>query len=142
MKKKKVVWDFPPDVFWITPEGKVIEVIGHLTAIRSDPEFFGFAFPPRTESEVDKVFMELLTDHWIRGRVSGNKVYFQVGAVNRRVMDIIIEFLMAFRDHIDNVIIESAYPVWRSWELPIEDILEDRYPVAWRLNPKKKGGKR
>ena len=34
-------WDFPPHVFWLSPVGRTIESVGHLTAIQEQRDTFG-----------------------------------------------------------------------------------------------------
>jgi hypothetical protein len=130
-------WKFPPEVFWITPDGEVRDIIGHLTAMQEDPASYGFSFPPITKSEISRAFDALLLNRWVRGRLNGDKALFQVWSANNTTIGNIAGFLMLYRPHIKTVVIETGNP-YRIWELKPIDIIEDRV----LFNPKKKTRKK
>src|SRR5262245_19245077 len=72
------LWDFPPDVFWISPLGDPLEVVGHLTAMRERPELFGLHAAPRSNDEVDRAFADAWAQGWIRGRYSDGVFFLQM----------------------------------------------------------------
>jgi len=140
-KKKKQKWVFPPHVFWISPQGEVLDIIGHLTAIQHDPHEFNLTYPPQTESEIDEAFDYILKEGWIRGRVSEPNVYFYFYRLSRNVLQNITDFLLFYQvpemwvANFDfHQPTHKAMPI----SIPVRDFLEGRYPSYWERNPKKR----
>ena len=133
MPKKIKDWEFPPDIFWITPDGETMDIVGHLSAIQQDPGAYGFHFPPQTAEEINHVFTTLLRDNWVRGRFSSGEAYFQIWTINKPVLDSIVEFVSKFYGQIKLVAVEQVYPN-RIYESTPKAFLSDRVIP----NPKKK----
>lgn len=133
MPKKIKTWEFPPDIFWISPDGEIRDIVGHLSAVQQDPASYGFHFPPQTTEEINHVFTTLLMNRWVRGRFSSGQAYFQIWTVNRPALDSIAEFVRMFQSHIKLVAVEQVYPN-RVWESTPKAFLSDTVIP----NPKKK----
>lgn len=135
-KYKQDRWVFPPDIFWITPDGEIREIIGHLTAMQQAPEAYGFMFPPHTKDEIDYAFSTLFRNSYVRGRYSmqSEQAFFEVWAINRTVIDSILEFLSSYQNHIRAVMVEVWYPGHRIIEAALADVLSGRVLI----NPKRR----
>jgi branched-subunit amino acid aminotransferase/4-amino-4-deoxychorismate lyase len=133
---KKSRYDFPPDVFWISPQGKVFDVVGHLSAIQERPQRFGFYFPPQTHQEIDKAFTSLLEQGWVRGRCSGDTAYFQILTATPESIGLIQDLVLSYRENVKNIAVETLDPM-RAWEFNFSDFIGHRFPSVWQLNPKK-----
>lgn len=134
--RKTRKWEFPPDIFWITPDGEVRDIIGHLTDMQQSPEAYGLMFPPQTRAEIDFAFQTLFTDSWVRGRYSMQKrqAFFEIWAINQTAVDSILEFLAYYHRHIKTIMVEIWYPGHKIIEATLDDVLNGRVLI----NPKKK----
>jgi hypothetical protein len=133
----KKSWDFPPDIFWITPDGGVIDVIGHLTALQGHPETFGLHASPRTKREVDDAFRYLWERGWVRGRFSGGTFSFQMERPRGIPLGNSFNLVLKFEDQATGVEVAFSDPEYAQmgkW-MTAEDFLAQKFPVSWRINP-------
>lgn len=133
----KKSWDFPPDIFWITPDGIVIDVIGHLTAIQGHPETFGLHDSPKTKRQVDEVFRDLFAAGWVRGRCSNGTFSFQMERPRGVPLGNSFNMVLEFKGQATGVEVAFSDPEYAQmgkW-MTAQDFLGQKFPVAWRINP-------
>ena len=132
-------FDWPPDIFWISPDGAVIEVIGHLTAMQARPDTFGLIGPPQTREEIDAAFQELFGRGWVRGRWSDGAFSLQMERPRGVPMGNAHELVLRFAAHAQEVDVDFADPRFArmSKRMSATDFIEQRFPLAWRLNPRR-----
>lgn len=133
-------WEWPPDIFWISPEGAVIPVIGHLTAIQAQPDTFDLAAAPRTRAEIDAAFRELLGRGWVRGRWSDGRFFFQMDRPRGVPLGNAFALALKFPAHTREVAVEFVDPRFErmSEEMSGQNFLEKKFPLAWGLNPRRR----
>jgi hypothetical protein len=124
-------WDLPPDVFWISPEGEVIEVIGHLTEIMEAPERFGLAAAPSTKEEADRTFAELMEQGWVRGRLSGSTFNFHILEPRTDALAASQAFVSRYAGHGRWVVVDFWRPIKPPAPFTVRDFVEGRWPAAW-----------
>jgi len=130
---------FPPEIFWLDPQGAVVEGIGHLTMLQNDPERFGLAGSPQTPAEIDGAIRLVLESEWVRGRYSlaDRSWYFQIARPGGNVVGNIHALVLEFADHADEIIVEMPWPRWIVLEISVKDFIDQKFPSAWGLNPRK-----
>jgi hypothetical protein len=86
--------------WWIHPNGKVVPIHEHLSAVQSDPRAFGLtareAAPLEEESELDqraRILGAVLRKGWIRVRASHGHAVFELWKGSRRSYDTICDFI-------------------------------------------------
>ena len=133
-------WDFPPDIFWINPHGAARSVLGHLTDMRMYPDTFGLPAAPQTKADVQTAFDELFSEGWVRGRWTGDKFTFEMDRPRGLPMGNAYDFVLKFREHGHKVIIDFWLPEYKKYrdEMSVDEFLDRRFPIAWRLNPRRK----
>lgn len=75
---RPAAWEFPPDIFWISPQGQVVEGVGHVSMMQERPEAFGFHAGPQGKREIDFALLGLWHRGWVRGRFAGETFSFQL----------------------------------------------------------------
>lgn len=135
--RRPKAWQWPPDVFWISPDGAVIEVIGHLTALQAHPETYGFSYAPRTRAEIDKAFHEMFDAGWVRGRFSGGVLHTQMERPRGTSLGNVFDLILKFREHVQSVDVDFANPAYAkmSRELLVAEFMDQKFPGSWGLNP-------
>lgn len=115
-------FDFPPDVFWLTPEGA-----------------------PETKGEQDTVISDLLGRGWVRGRYTGERFYFEMDRPRATPMKAAYDFVLRFEKHGKDVVVDFPPPHTGFGGKPVlvKDFLDQKFPIAWGLNPgpKRRKGK-
>ena len=145
-KKEKLPkgFEFPPEIFWITPDGGVLSIIGHLSAMQGRPSTFGLASSPETHAEIEDAFAKLFSEGWVRGRWSlvDQVASFHMERPRGGPMGNAYDFVVKYAAYIDKVEIDFADPSWfkAARDFPKEQFLGQMFPVSWGLNPKRKGG--
>lgn len=131
-------WTWPPDIFWITPEGVVVEVIGHMTAMQAHPETFGLDRAPTSKRDVDLAFLDLWSRGWVRGRFSDGKFSFQMERPRGLSLSACYDLVLKFEKQADWVDIDfSDHACARmSTGMHAKDFLQQKFPTSWRLNPR------
>jgi len=128
-------YDFPPDIFWLSPDGDAYEVIGHLTAIQAHPEIFGVD-APKTKKEIDAVFSELFEDGWVRGRFSDRTFHFQMGRPRGLSLSAAHAIVLKCQKHATDVSIDFAPGApWPPKDFSVDDFIEQKFPQSWGINP-------
>lgn len=127
-------WDFPPDVFWITPDGVLIEVIGHLTAIQASPETFGLVVAPETKRGISDVFQSLFSDGWVRGRFSGETFFFQMARPRGSSLAGAHALVVQYAGHGIRVVVDFDPPYFPQ-EFLVKDFVAQKFPASWGINP-------
>lgn len=144
MKKKKLPpgtsrapFEFPPDIFWISPDGVVISVIGHLTALRQSPWTFGFSFAPETKEEIEGAFRAVLGGGWVRGRFSSGVTSFHMERPRGTPLGNAHDFVLRFKSHITIVEVDFYDPAWfkAAKDFDVDDFLDQKFPLSWGINP-------
>jgi len=130
-------WDFPPDIFWISPEGVTIDVIGHVTAMQGSPDTFGLPASPVSKKEIDEAFRNLWAGGWVRGRFSSGTFSLQMDRPRGTPLGNAFDMILHFQDHAEEVDISFSDPEFESMgkSMAAKDFLEQRFPTAWRINP-------
>jgi len=131
-------YDFPPDIFWISPDGHVIEVIGHLTALKAHPELFGFSRPPETKKDADDYFRTLFEAGWVRGRFSDATFHFQMERPRGLSLGGAYDLVVRYADQTDRVVIDFTSPKYRGEDFTRDEFLAQKFPGAWGINPPKR----
>lgn len=140
-EKKPDAWEgYPPDIFWITPDGKVMDVIGHLTSMQSDPDTFGLAASPETKEEIEEAFEHLWTQGWVRGRFSDGTFSFQMERPRGLPMGNAYDLVVLHKPHAKKVEVEFADPA--AWKMrknfEADEFLAQKFPGSWGLGSKKR----
>jgi hypothetical protein len=130
-------WDFPPDIFWITPDGVAIDIIGHVTAMQARPETFGLHKSPTTKKEIDDAFRGLWAAGWVRGRFSDGTFYFQMERPRGKPLGNCFEMVLQFKSDAESVEISFADPEFEPMgkSMTAEEFLDQKFPTSWRINP-------
>jgi hypothetical protein len=128
-------YEFPPDIFWISPDGGVYEVIGHLTAIQAKPELFELPSSPKTRAEVDRAFSALFEQGWVRGRFSDGTFYFQMGRPRGLSLAAAHGLVLKFQAQAKEVSVDFAPGPYRPKDFSVEDFIDQKFPQAWGINP-------
>lgn len=133
-------WDFPPDIFWITPDGVVKDVIGHLTEMQANPELFSLPSSPETKEEVDAAFETVFSDGWVRGRTEGELINFQMERPRGLPMGNAFDMALKYRNMLSEVAVEFYDPVyWKHRKkMSIDHFLNQKFPGSWGLGSKKR----
>lgn len=131
---------YPPDIFWISPDGAVVEVIGHLTAIQAQPETFGLAAAPRTRAEIDESFRELFEGGWVRGRYSDGAFDIQLDRPRGGPLGNAYDLVARFARFAQRVNVDFADPRFAraAKEMAAAEFLEQRFPLSWGLNARRR----
>ena len=132
-------WDFPPDIFWITPDGVAIDIIGHVTAMQAHPETFGLDRGPVSKKEIDEAFHGLWAAGWVRGRFSDGTFYFQMERPRGVPMGNAHELVLRFARYAKEVDVDFFDPRYARMakRMSAADFMEQRFPIAWGLNPRR-----
>jgi hypothetical protein len=133
--KRKRRFEFPPDVFWIKPNGQVMPVIGHLTAMQAKPEDFGLPAAPTSDETIDKAFTELWEEGWTRGRYGDGVLHIQMGEPAKTQMEYVRGLVEKHADQVSEVDVDFAHPVyWRMGKvLSATAFVQERWPIVWGL---------
>jgi hypothetical protein len=135
-----IVTPLPPDIFWVAPDGSVIEGIGHLTMIRQSPELFDVPAPPRTRAEADAAFGSLLRDGWVRGRYSltDKRIDAQIGEASRTPISNLYDFVLRYAEHVETVRVDATWPRLDFQDFTAEEFLAGKFPARWHMNPRRR----
>jgi hypothetical protein len=143
-KKEKLPkeFEFPPEIFWIKPDGKVIPVIGHLTAIQQRPKFFGFMESPTSAGDADFSFGSLFGDGWVRGRfslVDGVASFHMARPASAPVANA-RAFVLKYAAFIQKVEVDFYDPAFfkAARDFTKNEFAEGAFPEWWQLNPKRR----
>lgn len=130
-------WEFPPDIFWITPDGVVIDIIGHVTAMQAHPETFGLDKAPTSRWEINEAFRVLWADGWVRGRFSGGTFHFQMERPRGKPLGNCFEMVLQWQEDARDVEIAFSEPEFEPMgkSMTADDFLAQKFPMAWRINP-------
>jgi hypothetical protein len=131
-------WSFPPDIFWITPDGVLIEVIGHLTAMQAHPDTFGFVAAPEGKREIDTAFQSLFESGWVRGRFSDGTFFFQMGRPRGSSLGGSHSLVVEYASHTNRVMVDFQ-PPYPPQDFTTKDFIEQRFPASWGINPSRRG---
>lgn len=128
-------WAFPPDIFWLGPEGQVYSIVGHWTDLKLHPDRYGLPAPPETEEEIELAFSRLLEEGWVRGRFSAGTFYFQMDRPRGAPMRLAHELAMRYQAFTKRVEVDFAHPsfAYLSDELSGIDFLEVNFSKRWGL---------
>lgn len=123
---EKETWDFPPDVFWISLQGEVVEVVGHLTEIMEAPGKFGLAAAPASREEADRAFADLLAQGWVRGRRSGATFHFHILEPRTDALAVSQAFVRRFAGHGRWVVVDFWRPIKPPAPFTVRSFVEGR----------------
>lgn len=135
LRKKTPKISFPPDIFWISPEGKVRDIIGHVTAIQGHPEKYGFHAAPETPDEINGVLNILFIEGWVRGRFSSGVFSFQMERPRGTPMGNAYDLVVRFQEWVESVEIDFWDQDFKSMakSMPGKEFLSQKFPVRWGL---------
>lgn len=131
-------WIFPPDVLWITPDGVLIEVIGHLTAMQAHPETFSLPAAPTSKRDIDDAFQSLFASGWVRGRFSDGTFFFQMGRPRGSSLGGTHALVVEYARHASRVVVDFL-PPYPPQDFTAKDFIEQRFPISWGINPPRRG---
>lgn len=133
--KKKVLPKFPPDIFWISPEGKVRDVIGHVTSIQGHPEAYGFHAAPETPEDIDVALRGLFEEGWVRGRFSSGIFSFQMERPRGTPMGNAYDLVRVFQKETEGVEVAFWNPAYKTMAKTMtgKEFLGQRFPARWGL---------
>lgn len=131
-------YQWPPDIFWISPDGKVREVIGHLTSLQAHPEAYGLTHPPVMKDEADDAFAFLFSEGWVRGRYSSGTFSFQMERPRGLPMGNAHAMVLLFEEHTKKVDVDYWLSEFRKYgkDITAREFLEQRFPSSWGLGRK------
>lgn len=135
MKRKRERMVFPPDIFWISPEGKVREVVGHVTSIQSRPETYGLADAPKSKEEIDETLWGLFKEGWVRGRYHDGTFHIQMERPRALPMENAYILVKKFESEAKSVDVDFWDPAFAKMgvEIGASDFLALRMPHRWGL---------
>jgi hypothetical protein len=135
MAKKKRPPEWPPDIFWISPEGKVKGVIGHVTALQARPEAYGLPDPPIGAGAIDRALDDLFEAGWVRGRFSQGTFSFQMERPRGLPMGNAYAMVLLYRDEAKTVQVDFWLAAFSRFgkDLAAADFLAQRFPAHWGL---------
>ncbi len=131
---------WPPDIFWISPEGKVLDVIGHVTSIQAKPEVYGLPATPETTVEIDQALAGLFEAGWVRGRFSHGVMSFQMERPRGLPMGNAHALVLLYQGQVKRVEVDFWLVdfVRLANDLQADDFLAQRFPAHWGLGRAKK----
>lgn len=132
---KKPILRFPPDIFWISPEGKVRDVIGHVTSIQGHPEKYGFHDAPQTPAEIDEAMNHLFEQGWVRGRFSSGVFSFQMERPRGTSMGNAYDLVCSFQKEATEVEVDFWAPDYKVMgkSMTAKEFLSQKFPSKWGL---------
>lgn len=128
-------YEFPPEIFWISPSREVVPVIGHITGLRQDPDRFGLPAAPESKSDIDDALSTLFEGGCVRGRFESEGFRFQMLKPWTFPLSNAHGFVLTWRIHAREVSVDFYDPAfWRFGKtMSVEEFLEPRFPAAWGL---------
>lgn len=133
--KRKSVFEFPPDIFWIAPSGDARDIIGHVTSIQGHPEAYGFHAPPQTKEEIDEALTYLFQEGWVRGRFSSGKFSFQMERPRGTPMGNAYDLVRRFQDQATEVEVDFWDPNFKVMGISMaaKEFMAQKFPSRWGL---------
>lgn len=133
-------WEFPPDIFWITPDGGIMSVIGHVTAIQQTPEAFGLHVAPETREEVSRALNDLWAQGWVRGRFSDGVFSFHMERPRGVTVGNAYDMVAKHSRHAEKVEVDFADPFYFKFakDFTAGEFLMQKFPSSWQLNPRRR----
>ena len=135
--KKKVAksYEFPPDIFWVSPEGKLLNAVGHVTDIKAKPEKYGFHAAPENKEQIEEYLACLFEAGWLRGRFYSGKFEFQMERPRSIPMEHAYLLVEKYRFQTTKVIVDFWLPEFVDFrkEMTAEDFLALKLPTTWGL---------
>lgn len=130
-------FEFPPDIFWIPPNGEFIDIIGHVTSIQGHPEKYGFHAPPETKEEIDEALAYLFQEGWVRGRFSSGEFHFQMERPRGLPMGNAYDLVCRFQDQTLEVDVDFWDPAYKmlTKKMTAKEFLAQKFPARWGLGP-------
>lgn len=134
-KRRRPLPAWPPDIFWISPEGKVRDVIGHVTALQARPEAYGLPSAPRTPEEIDHALAGLFEAGWVRGRYSHGVMSLQMERPRGLPMGNAHALVLLYQNEVKRVEVDFWLVEFVRFanDLATGDFLAQRFPDAWGL---------
>lgn len=111
--KSKRVLDFPPDIFWISPEGEVLNVIGHVSSIQVKPKAYGLRVGPKDLNEIESVFNHLSKQGWVRGRYNSGTFSFQIDRPREIQLANAVDLVYRFQAQAKDVRVDFLDPTFK-----------------------------
>lgn len=129
------VSDFPPDIFWIRPDGFVYNVIGHLTGIKGKPEKYGLHSAPEGKAEEERALDGLFREGWVRGRFSDGTFSFQMERPRGTPMGNAHKLVLEFADQAKEVAVDFWDPSYAKLAktIPAHEFVNQKFPSRWGL---------
>jgi hypothetical protein len=126
---------FPPDIFWITPEGKVREVVGHVTSIQARPEVYGLPDAPQGKAGIDQALGILFKEGWVRGRYHAGTFHIQMERPRALPMENAYMLVKKFQSEAEIVDVDFWDPAFArmGMQMSAVDFLALRMPHHWGL---------
>lgn len=126
---------FPPDIFWIAPNGDARDIIGHVTSIQAHPEAYGFHDAPQTKEEIDEALTYLFQEGWVRGRFSSGRFSFQMERPRGTPMGNAHDLVLRFQDQAVEVEVDFWDPKFKlmAKSMTAEEFLSQKFPSRWGL---------
>lgn len=133
--KARRIPDFPPDIFWISPNGKVRDVIGHLTSLQAHPDAYGLPAAPETSEDIDTALCCLFEQGWVRGRYSSGTFSFQMERPRGTPMGNAFDLVFVYEAQAKEVDVDFWDPAFRRMakSMPAKDFMAQKFPARWGL---------
>ncbi len=134
-RKRKSALIFPPDIFWISPDGKYRDVIGHLTSLRAHPEAYGLSAVPQETGEIQDALDYLFEEGWVRGRYSSGTFSFQMERPRGTPMGNAFDFVFLFESHAKEVEVDFWDPAFKHMgkSMSAKEFMAQKFPARWGL---------
>jgi hypothetical protein len=134
VRRKLRPFTFPPDIFWISPDGKFKSVVGHMTAIQAHPERYGLHVSPE-RGDMDEVFGHLFGQGWVRGRYSDGIFSFQMERPRGTPMGNAFDMVFLFEDHAQEVEVDFWEPAYKHMakSMSAKEFMAQKFPARWGL---------
>lgn len=126
---------FPPDIFWISPEGKVRDVIGHLSSLQAHPEAYGLHVAPETKEDINDALNYLFEAGWVRGRYSSGTFSFQMERPRGTPMGNAFDLVCVFEKSAKEVEVDFWHPDAQRLgkSMSAKEFLAQKFPARWGL---------
>lgn len=133
--KQKPVTVFPPDIFWISPDGKYRDVIGHLTSIQAHPEAYGLHAAPDGKNEIQEALDTLFEQGWVRGRYSQGTFSFQMERPRGTPMGNAFDLVFLFEAHAKEVDVNFWDAAFKRMgkSMTAKEFISQKFPARWGL---------
>jgi hypothetical protein len=133
MKQTKV-FQSPPDIFWIDPNGFVRSVIGYLSSIQANPGAYGLHAAPKAEN-FNEVKTLLFQKGWLLGSFRSGRFYFLMERPRGIPMGNAYNLVRRFQDQAVGVHVDFFDRRFKFMgnDMTAAEFLSQKFPARWGI---------